>query len=101
MPYIDQARRRDLAIDPRMEGDEPDPYEPTNPGELNFCITQLLLGYTTLKGAKYQTFNDILGALEGAKLEFYRRIVVNYEQVKCAENGDVYTPPDEEGDPTL
>lgn len=42
------------------------------------------------KGLKYDTINDILGALEGSKLEFYRRIAVPYENVKLAENGDVY-----------
>jgi hypothetical protein len=38
----------------------------------------------------YQTFNDALGALEGAKQEFYRRVVVPYEEQKRFENGDVY-----------
>jgi len=33
---------------------------------------------------------DVLGALEGAKQEFYRRKVVQYEENKIAENGDVY-----------
>jgi hypothetical protein len=40
----------------------------------------------------YQTMNDCLGALEGAKLEFYRRVVVPYEEQKKYENGDVYDP---------
>jgi len=31
-----------------------------------------------------------MGALEGAKLEFYRRVVVPYEEKKMKENGDVY-----------
>ena len=38
----------------------------------------------------YQTMNDIIGALEGAKLEFYRRVVVPYENDKIEQNGDVY-----------
>jgi hypothetical protein len=38
----------------------------------------------------YQRLNDALGALEGAKLEFYRRVVVPYEDWKMTENGDVY-----------
>ena len=29
-------------------------------------------------------------ALEGAKLEFYRRIVAPYEELKIKENGEVY-----------
>jgi len=46
--------------------------------------------YLRTKGISYQTFNDIIGALEGAKLEFYRRVVVRYEEEKIKANGDVY-----------
>ena len=38
----------------------------------------------------YQAINDIVGAVEGAKLEFVRRIVNPYEDKKIKENGDVY-----------
>jgi len=31
-----------------------------------------------------------MGALEGAKLELYRRKVAIYEEEKIKENGDVY-----------
>jgi hypothetical protein len=46
--------------------------------------------YANVQGLKYKTINDILGALEGAKMEFYRRVVVKYEDSKREENGDVY-----------
>ena len=42
------------------------------------------------KGLNYQTCNDVMGALEGAKAEFYRRVVGPYEDQKIEENGDVY-----------
>lgn len=32
----------------------------------------------------------LTGALAGAKLEFYRRVAVPYENAKMAEHGDVY-----------
>jgi len=35
--------------------------------------------------------NAIIGALECAKLELYRRVAAPYEDDKIAENGDVYT----------
>ncbi len=35
-------------------------------------------------------FNAVVGALECAKLELYRRMVAPYENGKIAENGDVY-----------
>lgn len=63
---------------------------PGTPGGLNFQITELCLEYLHSKGLAYHTINDILGALEGAKLEFYRRVAVPYEDQKIKENGDVY-----------
>lgn len=60
------------------------------PGDLNYFFTSFAKGYTDRNGLSYQTINDVVGALEGAKLEFYRRIAVPYEEGKIKENGDVY-----------
>ena len=81
MPYINEVRRAKI-----LEFKEP----PANAGELNFLITHVIWNYITLKGKKYQHFNDAIGALEGAKLELYRRQVAPYEDKKIEENGDVY-----------
>jgi len=59
-------------------------------GDLNFVLTQACVEYLSDHQLCYQTLNDIMGALEGAKQEFYRRVVVPYEEAKRAENGDVY-----------
>ena len=61
-----------------------------NPGELNYTITVSLLAYMERHGISYTTINDIIGALEGAKQEFYSRIAVPYEDRKRKENGDIY-----------
>ena len=53
-------------------------------------ITELLISYMETNGLNYATINDIVGACEGAKMEFYRRVAVPYEDIKIAENGDVY-----------
>ena len=45
--------------------------------------------YIEQNGKCYQTFNDVTGALENAKLEIYRRMVAPYEDEKIVENGDV------------
>ena len=83
MPYITQERRDDINCG-----------EPAvNAGELNYVLTQLCVSYFRHVGGRYQQINDILGALEGAKLEFYRRGAAPYEDMKIAENGDVYGPP--------
>lgn len=80
MPYIDKNSRIDLDQS----------LDPAYPGELNYCITQILLRYLARCGRSYAIYNDILGALEGAKIEFYRREMLPYENRKRDENGDVY-----------
>jgi hypothetical protein len=62
MPYIPQERRREL--------DDVD--GPDTAGELNYAITKLILRYLTFKDECYQTYNDIIGALECCKSELYR-----------------------------
>jgi hypothetical protein len=58
-------------------------------GELNYIFTRLAKTYVAANGGNYQAMNDVLGALEGAKLELYRRQVAPYEDSKRALNGDV------------
>lgn len=78
MPYI---RQKDRLIAKQ---------DPVTSGELNFAISNLLSNYIKIQGLSYTAINDIIGALEGAKLEFYRRVAVPYEDEKIKENGDVY-----------
>ncbi len=80
MPYIDKKRREELDLK----------FDPKTAGELNYVITNQLVNYIFLNGESYQTFNDIMGALEGSKLEIYRRLIAPYEDRKARENGDVY-----------
>ena len=68
---------------------------PQNGGELNYLITKIIqdyVGKVTLDGNKlnYQAINDVIGALECAKLEYYRRKAIPYENLKLSINGDVY-----------
>ena len=80
MPYIKSFAREHLDIK----------SVPDTAGELNYLFTRIAVEYLDMKGEGYQAFNDILGALEGCKLELYRRKVAPYEDVKIEENGDVY-----------
>jgi len=80
MPYIKKERREELDLK----------FDPKTAGELNYVLTTQLLNYVFLNGESYQSYNDALGALEGAKLELYRRQIAPYEDVKARENGDVY-----------
>lgn len=63
---------------------------PTTPGELNYALTRLVIAYLNYKGLKYVNLNDVVGALECAKLEVYRRVAGPYEDKKIQSNGDVY-----------
>lgn len=86
MPYIKKEDRKLARIsfeDRNFKGAE-------TPGELNYLITELLKGYLDNHGISYNTCNDIIGAIEACKLEFYRRVVAPYEDKKITENGDVY-----------
>lgn len=81
MPYILKHRREDL---------DTGRDDPETAGELNYELTQWCLKYLYTSGISYQSLNDVIGALEGAKQEFYRRVVVPYEEMKSRHNGDVY-----------
>ncbi len=83
MPYIKQERRDQLAED----GGDPTPCSP--PGELNYLITTLVRDYLG-QAYTYADINEVVGVLECAKLELYRRVAAPYEDTKIAENGDVY-----------
>jgi hypothetical protein len=81
MPYLTEERQKQL-----LEYN----YQPENGGDLNFLFTNVIRNYLWFHGHSYSRFNDVIGALEGAKLELYRRIIVPYEDQKMEENGDVY-----------
>lgn len=124
MPYIKGEERRH-----QLRGN---PYLALDPGELNFVITTEILrnedldqmqriiwdfidAYLAKNGRRYTTYNEVIGVLECARLEFMRRKAVNpnvyspiagmlqetkqrfyfmeiapYEARKIRENGDVY-----------
>lgn len=83
MPYIPQDNRdkfhKMLARLPKID----------NPGELNYLISCIMQWYVVNNGKCYQSFNDMMGALEGAKLELYRRDIAEYENLKRDQNGDI------------
>ncbi len=81
MPYIDGKARYALMTGQRGA---------QTAGELNYALTAIVAAYVVDRGLSYQTCNDIVGALEGAKAEFQRRVVAPYEDSKIASNGDVY-----------
>lgn len=81
MPYINQANRDVLARG----------SAPITPGELNYVVTRAVDDYLHSQGTHYSSINEVIGVLECAKLELYRRVAAPYEDKKAAVNGDVYT----------
>lgn len=91
MPYIKNERRAELESITELSkfieslSKVPDISE----GDLNYIITSLLVA--VLGDSKsYAAINDLVGVLECAKLEFYRRVAGPYEDQKVRQNGDVY-----------
>jgi hypothetical protein len=86
MPYITKENRTDFMWIESAIDDAP----PTTAGGLQYLIATMIHHFVKEKGLNYQTCNDVMGALTGANMEFYRRFVAPYEDTKIRENGDVY-----------
>lgn len=80
MPYITQKQKTEL---------ETWGAKPKDAGELNYVITRIIDEYLGNE-LRYQRINDVVGVLECAKLEIYRRLAAPYEDKKRDENGEVY-----------
>lgn len=87
MPYIKQENRSNL--DKVVELFDNSLVLPFGPGDLNYLITRICHTYIYSRKEGYSTYNEVIGVLECAKLELYRREIVPYENRKIEENGDV------------
>lgn len=93
MPYIKKWQRglyeekvKDLAHTVKVNT-KSDPM--LRAGHLNYVITTLLLGAIPTP-RRYADYNEIIGLLECAKQEMYRKAVAAYEDEKIKEEGDVF-----------
>lgn len=84
MPYITQEERLRL-----NSTDFVVRQTPQNGGQLNYLISKLCAEYIDEHGLRYQNISDVVGALEGAKMEFFRQLVNPYEELKLCENGGI------------
>lgn len=65
---------------------------PKRKGHGNYVVTQILRkawGVDRPGGETYAAWADVIGTLECAKLELYRRFVGPYEDGAIARNGDL------------
>ena len=58
-------------------------------GHLNYAISRLIALHRESLQMNYAEYNELIGVLECAKMELYRRHIAPYENTKMAENGDV------------
>ena len=82
-PYIKKEDRAKFSLDA---------IKPDDAGELNYVISTLLSEYIKRKGLRYQNINEVMGVLDCASKEFYRRVAAPYEDTKIKENGDIEYP---------
>jgi len=84
MPYIPYERRGrfDVPINNAATFVE-------TSGDLNYCFSMLCKHFIEMFGESYTNYATCISALEGAKLELYRRKVAPYEDEKIEENGDL------------
>jgi hypothetical protein len=87
MPYLTSKNRGKVDRAVQNEGIL---WVPTNAGDLNYFIACAIDNYIRANGKKYATLNEMIGALECAKLEIYRMLVAPYEDKKSEENGPVF-----------
>jgi ribosomal protein L37AE/L43A len=92
MPYIKQEKRRQFEFAETLDGIG-DVIEST--GDFNYVISYLA-NYMTQRLEKkgYCQMSAIRGAISDAAEEYYRRVMVDYENEKCRDNGDVYDGPE-------
>lgn len=81
MPYIDQEARKRLRNHHSLN--------PKTDGEVVYLLTTICRNYMPANPC-FEDYERIIGALECAKLEFYRRMVATYEDEKLGQNGDVF-----------
>ena len=91
MPYIDKEQRELLQYAlSTLSANVIVQEKSSQAGVLNYCITALLNQVLTTNGVNYRNINELIGVLECAKLELYRRVASPYEDKKIQSNGDVY-----------
>jgi len=87
MPYIVQPKRDVLDEQPLSTLGA----ACTDLGDLTYTFYKIAADYTRHGGGSpsYEERSMIMAALENTKLEFHRRFLVDYENRKALENGDV------------
>ncbi len=93
MPYIRQDKRDefDTELDAFILKFLETGENESTAGRLNYSISRILGAILNDdERISYARINELVGVLECAKIELYRRIAAPYEDDKSRINGDVY-----------
>lgn len=85
MPYIqdnDREQFKDIIHDCVVK------LRNASAGERNYVISSIIWGLFE-NNKNYNEANELMGVLECVKMEFYRRRIAAYEDIKIKQNGDV------------
>ena len=93
MPYIREDKRKQIEseLDQLVIKFLETQDEGGTAGRLNYVISSMI--GAILKNDRllsYARINELIGVLECAKMELYRRVATPYEDDKSRLNGDVY-----------
>jgi len=88
MPYLKKTDRNSIDVDIETLGID---FAPQNGAELNFIVCTFVDNYIKKHGLSYANVQEMIGALDCAKMEIYRRVAGPYEDKKVEENGDVFS----------
>jgi hypothetical protein len=89
MPYLKSIDRFEIEQDLDTIGFSD--FVPNNGAHLNFIVCTLVNNYIEKNGLDYAGLQEMIGSLDCAKMEIYRRIAGPYEDKKIKENGDVFS----------
>ena len=81
MPYIKQERREHIIKHANIDA----LFYYIQPGDLAY----ILFEYALSLSPSFASYSQLMGELECAKQEIYRRIIAKYENEKIRENGDI------------
>jgi len=93
MPYIRQEKRCEIEneLDQLIIKFLESEVEVGTAGRLNYLISSITGAILNNdERISYTRINELIGVLECAKLELYRRVAAPYEDDKSRLNGDVY-----------
>lgn len=86
MPYIDESRRKVLGLESLSQ----------SAGDLAYIVYREALGALGIppgshnsRAPRFEDYARVMGAIEAAKIELYRRLIAPYEDSKRCENGDI------------